>query len=137
MSQTPGTSGLQDILKTFGLSESVKSIRLSRGVVGRTTYAVVAFLGVVAVAAWRAAPEQLLWVAVIAGAVFLAYFFGVLVFASKNPGAALLEGAELLHWQKTELAAKGTGPVTGELGPAIEPPAMLPSTTPSRVEAES
>ena len=99
---------IPDLLKGFGLSsESVERVRLSRGVVGRTTYAVGGLFVVLAIVAGRIDPLYLLWVAGFATAAFAMYFIGVLAFAHKNPAVALLEGAELLHWQQTELAAKG------------------------------
>ena len=99
---------LGQLLKSFGLSEeSVERIRLGRGVVGRTTYAAVAALFVLAVVAWRADPSMLIWIAVLAVGLFVLYFLGVLIFAERNPGTALLEGAELLRWRQSELAAKG------------------------------
>lgn len=51
--------------------------------------------------------ELLIWIAVLAVVVFVSYFLGVLIFAERNPGTALLEGAELLRWRQSELAAKG------------------------------
>ena len=50
---------------------------------------------------------MLIWIAVLAVGVFVLYFLGVLIFAERNPGTALLEGAELLRWRQSELAAKG------------------------------
>ena len=94
---------LGQLLKSFGLSdESVERIRLGRGVVGRTTYAAVVALFVLAVVAWRAEPSMLIWIAVLAVVVFVSYFLGVLIFAERNPGTALL-----LRWRQSELAAKG------------------------------
>lgn len=104
--------------------ESLQRIRLSRGVVGKTTYTAIAFFGVLGIVAARLPSDMLLALALIACAIFLIYFVGLLHFANKNPAAALLEGAELLHWQQTELAAKGTGPIP--LQPAITPPRELP-----------
>lgn len=99
---------LGQLLKSFGLSEeSVERIRLGRGVVGRTTYAAVAALFVLAVVASRADSTMLIWIAVLAVGLFALYFLGVLIFAERNPGTALLEGAELLRWRQSELAAKG------------------------------
>lgn len=100
-------------------------MRLSRGVVGRTTYAMVAFLAVLAIAAARIAPNLLLWLVGIGALTFVVYLLLVMRFANRNPGAALLEGAELLRWQQTELAAKGTGPIAS--GPAIAPPSERPA----------
>lgn len=56
--------------------------------------------------AFRGEPGEILWVAGSAVGLFAVYFLGVLFFALRNPGAALLEGTELLRWQQSELAAK-------------------------------
>ena len=97
----------------------MERVRLSRGVVGRTTYAVVSLFLLLAVVASRASVDLLLYVAGLGVVTFLVYFIGVLMFATKHPAVAMMEGAELLHWQQAELAAKGTGPVP--------PPAILPA----------
>jgi hypothetical protein len=96
------------LLKEIGLkSETFEKMRLGPGVVGRSaTVAVVALL-VLGVVAWRLTDQNLLLV--IAGAsfiLFLIYFIGAMIYGAKNPAAALLEGAELVTWQKQELAAK-------------------------------
>ena len=66
---------LSQLLKSFGLSEeSVERIRLGRGVVGRTTYAAVAALFVLAVVASRADSTMLIWIAVLAVGLFALYF---------------------------------------------------------------
>jgi hypothetical protein len=36
---------------------------------------------------------------------FVIYFFGALWFANRNPGLALLEGAELIQWRQLDIAA--------------------------------
>ena len=114
-------ASLAAILKNFGLSEeSGDRVRLGRGVVGRTTYAVVAALVVLALVAWRGDPAMLFWIAVLTLVLFLAYFGGVLWFAHRHPGVALLEGAELLRWRQTELAAKGIASIPPV--PALQEP---------------
>ena len=111
-----------DLLKALGFAEeSVQRVRLGRGVVGRTTYAVVVALGVLGVVASRVDPEALLWVAGLVVGLFILYFAGVLFFAQRNPGTALLEGAELLRWRQSELAAKGLGRIAP--APALQEPA--------------
>ena len=67
-------------------------------------------LVVLAIAASRVAStnDALLGAIVVATlVVFLVFFIGVLIFAHKHPAAALLEGADLITWQKYDLAAKG------------------------------
>ncbi len=100
------------VLEGFGLSEeSVDRLKLSRGVVGRTTYVALGLVIVLGIVAWRVPTENLLAIASIAALAFLAYFGGVLWFAHKNPGVALLEGAELLRWKQIEMEVKGKGSV--------------------------
>lgn len=93
------------------MSESVQKVKLGRGVVGKTTYVAIALMGVLAVIAARATSEDLLWVGGLSVATFLIYYFGSLLFAARNPAASLLEGAELLAWQQSEMAAKGVGAI--------------------------
>ena len=117
-----GDQKLPDLLKVLGFAEeSVQRVRLGSGVVGRTTSAVVVALVVLGVVASRVDPEALFWVAGLVVGLFVLYFFGVLFFAQRNPGAALLEGAELLRWQQSELAAKGLGRIAP--APALQEPA--------------
>ena len=70
---------LHDLFRAFGLSdESVERVKFGRGVVGRTTHAVVAVMLVLAVAAFRMDPDALLRVVWIAAGIFVVYFVGVL-----------------------------------------------------------
>lgn len=98
---------IQKILEGFGLSvESGDHIRLKGGIVGKTTYAIVALMGVLAVLAWKANPSDVMSIVWAGASIFVLYFIGVLVFGFINPGAALLEGAELVRWRKIDLEAK-------------------------------
>jgi hypothetical protein len=84
-------------------------VRLARGVVGNTTYAVCcAFLLLVAVAFGLAAHPYIALsaIAIICG-VLLVYLFGTWIFAHRHPDQALLGGAELLQWRQMDMAAKG------------------------------
>lgn len=85
---------------------------------------------VLAITAGRLPANLLLYLAAIAAVVFIVYLRSVLKFADKNPAASLLEGAELLQWQQTELAAKGTGPF-----PPL-PTSLPPKEIPANVEVE-
>jgi hypothetical protein len=100
---------IRDILEKSGVTlGAVDRIRLARGVVGKSSYVAAAALGVLLVLAFRA-PVGWMIVAlgIAAVVVFLAYFFGVLWFANKNPGLALLEGAELIKWRQMEMGLQG------------------------------
>ena len=88
---------------------------------------------VLTVVAGRLPANLLLYLALIAAVVFVVFLRSVLNFADKNPAASLLEGAELLQWQQTELAAKGTGPIP--LSAALPvPPLELPPSSEGREE---
>jgi len=49
--------------------------------------------------------------AVLIVVVFVVYFGGVLWFANRHPGVALLEGAELIQWRQMDIAAKFIAPI--------------------------
>ena len=66
-------------------------------------------LVVLGIVAMRIPSEWLVLVMVVAFLAFLIYFGGVLWYAHAHTGASLLEGSELLHWQKMEIASKSTG----------------------------
>jgi len=116
---------IDNFLKEFGLSsESADRIRLGRGVVGKTTWAVGITLIVLGVVAARLGNQWLLIaVAGIAAVVFIVYFVGAIRFADKHPAEALLEGAELLRWKQYEVAAKG---LTALQGPSVSPTEAIP-----------
>lgn len=117
--------GLEEVLKTVGVAaESMGKIRLG-GVVGKTSTAVIALFGVFAIVAWKMSDP--LVIGLVAAVIFLVYFAGVMAFALKNPGAALLEGAELVQWQQVEMAAKGIGsPPSAPAVPDPTAPRELP-----------
>ena len=94
---------LTDLFQKAGIS-----IRLGQGVVGKTTTAVVVALIGIAIVGRNLSNEWLAGGCALAiGIIFIVYFVGILWFATKNPAAALLEGARLLKWQETEWIAKG------------------------------
>lgn len=99
---------IRKILEGFGLSEeSVDQVKLGRGVVGKVTYVAMAAVAVLGLIAWRLTDES--YLILVAGStilIFIVYSIGILLFARSNPGAALLEGAELLRWKKYDLASK-------------------------------
>lgn len=88
-------------------ASSLDKIRLARGVVGKTSYvAAAAIFGLIVVAWSLRDPNYLLAIGALIVLIFIAYFIGVLFFANKHPGEALLEGAELIRWRQLEMAAK-------------------------------
>jgi hypothetical protein len=119
--------GLEKQLEAAGIKgETLDRIRLARGVVGKSSYvAGAAFLALIAVAWSLREPGYLLALAVFVVLLFAVYFAGVLWFAHKHPGEALLEGAELIRWRQLEMGVKGT--------PALPP---SPNITPPMIEGE-
>lgn len=114
------------ILEGFGLSvESGDHIRLKGGIVGKTTYALVALMGVLAILAYKATPSDVMPIVWTGVSVFVLYFIGVLVFGFYNPGAALLEGAELIRWRKMGLESK-TIPHPKDTAVIADPSAPIP-----------
>jgi hypothetical protein len=98
----------EDFLKNLGIAtDTVSRVRLGQGVVGKTTLAVLFVLAVLGIVAWRLTDTwPLLAIGLAAVLVFVLYLKRTMDFADRNPAAALLEGAEFLKWQQTELAAK-------------------------------
>ena len=72
---------------------------------------------------------------VIAVALFLFYFISTQRFADKNPGVALLEGAELIRWKQVELAAKNL-PSPPATPAVVDPTKPLPSILPGKEESD-
>ena len=104
--------------------EAFDRIKLGRGLVGKSAYVAVAAVLVLGAVALRTSNVSIL-AAVIAAAVivFLVFFLGVLQLAAKNPGAALLEGAELIQWRQMDMGIKGVE--TLPEGPNVEPPPQI------------
>lgn len=107
-----------------GILSSGRNIRLGRGVVSKTSYVA----GIVALVwgaiVWRwsenlTADAGLVLVGLIVTAFAIWFIRGTQKFAERNPAQALLEGAELLEWQRVEAAAKGVPPQPPG-GPLIE-----------------
>lgn len=96
------------------LSERTQSLKLGRGVLGKVGSMVVTLLLVWAAivfrldatAAWEFNALLLVAGGVATGLVMYA-LTKMIGFAEQNPGAALLEGAHLLHYQRIEAQAKG------------------------------
>jgi hypothetical protein len=75
-------------------------------VVGKATYVAAAAIAALALVAWNLRETwPLLVIAFLIIALFGGYFVGVLWFAHKHPGTALLEGAELIQWRQLDVAA--------------------------------
>lgn len=128
MSQPP--SQLDDLVK--GFAESHRQVRFGTGVVGKTSHCTIALLGAWAVVLFRISgnPWQdvplLLGAALVTGA-YIWWVRSTQRFAKENPGLALLEGTELLEYQKFEAQAKGLLP--GPTSPLIPDPSAPKSIT--------
>ena len=111
---------IQEFLKTVGWAGG--GVRLGRGVVGRSTHAIIVFLVLLGIVAIRIPVGWLLWVVGAGLMAFITYFGGVLWYGHQHTGASLLEGSELLHWQKMEMATKSIGVLPDT--PVIQDPAL-------------
>ena len=96
------------ILDGLGVkTESLNSIKLGRGVVGKSATVGVCALVLLSVVAYRLTDQNFLMIIACGGFVlFIIFFIGAMIYGALNPAAALLEGAELITWQKQELEAK-------------------------------
>jgi hypothetical protein len=99
-----------DVLK--GLSENYRSIRLKRGVVGKTGQGMLVLLAIWGVIVWQLSDDPLrdkaLFIAgLISTGVFWWWVKSTQEFAEKNPAHALLEGAELSEYKRFETQFKG------------------------------
>jgi hypothetical protein len=99
---------IHNALRQVGInSSSLDRIQLARGVVGKSSYvAGAAILALGTIALVLREPLFLIADAVLVPLLFVFYFCGVLWFAHKHPGTALLEGAELIQWRQMDMAAK-------------------------------
>jgi len=110
------------------LVEQFGRIKLAPGIAGKSAYVAIAALIVLGVLAFRiGATDRVLVFALIAAVIVLVLIpiVAMIVFAWHNPGASLLEGAELVAWQQHEHAAKGVGVIPER--PPVPEPTALPS----------
>src|SRR5258708_39403343 len=96
-----GSPNVKHILEAVGVSESsLDRIRLSHGVVGKSSYvAGTALLALLVVAYSLKDSGYLLAIGCFIVLLFFGYFAGVLWFANRHPDMALLEGAEFVKWR--------------------------------------
>jgi hypothetical protein len=101
---------MQDEPKPGFLREIAEAFKLGSGVLGKSAIAIGILIVVGGVAVYRLKSDEAILIAF--GGIILAFFlwfFPVIVFVSKHPDAALLEGAE---WIRFQSAAKGYFPTT-------------------------
>ena len=96
------------------LTEAYGRIKFPRGVVGKTSHAMIALLILWAIIAVRLSSnslaDPLLVVGLIATAVFIWWTRSTQRFAERNPGQAMLDGAEFLDYYKFDVQTKGLPP---------------------------
>jgi hypothetical protein len=93
------------------LTERFAHIIFPPGVIGKTSHAIIALLILWAIIAFRLPSDVwfilLLAVGLIATGVVIWWVRSTQEFAERNPGQAMLEGAEFLDYYKSEVQAKG------------------------------
>lgn len=92
------------------LTERFGHIKFPSGVIGKSSYVMIALLIVLAVIAYRMPPSwfnPLLFLGLLAIAVVVWWVQSTQRFAERNPGQAMLDGAEFLDYYKFEVQAKG------------------------------
>ncbi len=105
-------NSIREALEQAGVNAAtLDRIRLARGVVGKTSYVAAAAILVIGGITWRLSDHQLVVAAGFVVFVFVLYFVGVLWFANRHPGVALLEGAELIQWRQLDMIAKSGAPI--------------------------
>lgn len=93
------------------VAESSRNVKLGKGVVSKTSYVAAFAVLVWAIIVWRwsdnLTTDAGLLLAGLAASGFAYWYIGATQrFAEKNPGQALLEGAEFLEWTKIGAATK-------------------------------
>lgn len=100
------------------LAETHRQIRFGRGVVGKTGHATIGVIGLWGLIIWRLTENLWFDIALIGGGLVVTLIYAWWVkstqaFAKENPGLALMEGAELLEYQRFEAQAKGLPSAVG------------------------
>lgn len=101
------------------LSESYKQVRFGPGVVPKTARAMIGLLAVWVVIVWRLSADllqdgALLLAGLLAAALFVWWVRRTHAFAERNPALALLEGSQLVEYQRFVAQLKGQSPPEGE-----------------------
>ncbi|WP_238255370.1 hypothetical protein [Methylorubrum podarium] len=106
-----------------------KEVRFGPGIVGKTSYAVLALIALWLVIAWKISPDALqscalIFAGLIVTAVVVWWISSTQKFAERNPAQAVLEGAEFVDYKKFEAQTKGQETIIE--GTAIENPQAQP-----------
>jgi hypothetical protein len=104
--------------------EGMARLRLGRGVVGNTTYALYAAVAAAVGITWALdnSPGMALLADAGIGVTYLIYLFGTYIFAHSHPDLAMLGDSEWLAYRQSEMASKDQ--------PNL--PALPPTSDPSR-----
>jgi hypothetical protein len=103
--------------------ERGQSVKFGRGVVGKTSYAAVATIGLWIAIVFRLSTNPWLNLGLVTAGLFgtavcIWFIRGTQRFARENPAQALLEGAQFVEYQKWEAEVKGiSGPIGGRAIP--------------------
>ena len=117
-------------------AESGLGVRFARGVVGKTGHAMIALLIGWLIIFWRlnanfVQDAFLVGAGIVATGVFVWWANSTQKFAERNPGQALMDGAQFLEYRKFEVQAKGLAaaaqsPLIGD--PTASPIRELPTS---------
>jgi hypothetical protein len=128
-----------DLIKNLG--EHFRQVRFGSGVVGKTSYAVLALVSVWGIVFWRLSENVAQNLSMLGGAFVITAFVGWWIhrtqeFAEKNPSAALLEGAQLLEYQKFQLEVKGGAALPPSQARPIDDPRLpaKPTSDPDKAD---
>jgi hypothetical protein len=121
----PDSSAVGGILKSVGIgSMGLEKIRFGTGVVGKMTTGLIAILSVLgALSLSGVILGQLPLTYICVGVCVFVFLFtqiSIMLFASRHPATAVLEGAELVRYHQVDMAAKGLSLPTPQ--PNVEPP---------------
>jgi O-antigen ligase len=101
------------------LAESFRQIKFGAGVVGKTSHGMLAVVGVWAIVVSRLSADivqdaALLGTAAAVTGLYVWWTLRTQAFAEKNPGLALLEGAQLLEHQRFVAQKNGLTPAANQ-----------------------
>ena len=124
MAESPPPLDPEDFLRR--VVEAGRNVKFGRGVVGKTSHAVIGLIGlwliiVVRLGTNLTADAVLLGAGCIITGMVAWWIKATQRFAADNPAQAMLEGAELIEYQRVEAEAKGgfrsSGPLIAEDAP--------------------